>query len=61
MLGAEWGKNGLRTHVIQVLDEPYQILALQTCNNVSILVPAKEVAELFVKLGRSSVEVVELS
>jgi len=48
------------THGVQVLDEPRQILALQVRKNVSILVPAKEVAELVVKLWRSSVEVVEL-
>jgi len=54
-------RDGLETHAIQVLDEPRQILALQVRKSVSILVPAKEVAELLVKLRRSFVKVAELS
>lgn len=54
------GKDDLETHAVQVLDEPYQILALQVWNNVLILVPAEEVAKLGGKFGRSFVEVVEL-
>jgi hypothetical protein len=44
-------KNGLETHAIQVPDEPRQIPASQAWNNVLMLVPAKEVVELLVKLG----------
>jgi len=55
------GRNDLETHSIQVLDEPHQILALQVRNSGLIFAPAKEVVDLVVKPGRSSVEVVELS
>jgi len=55
------GRNGLETHAIQVLDEPHQVLALQVRSSGSIFAPAKEVANLVVKPGRGSVEVVELS
>ena len=54
------GKGGSETHVIKVLDKPRQILALQIRKTTSILPPAEEVAELLVKLRRSSVEVAEL-
>ena len=53
------GKDRLETHVIKILDEPGHILSLQAWNNVSVLIPAEKVDELLVKLGRSSVEVVE--
>lgn len=55
------GRDGLGTHVIQILNEPRQVLALQAWNNTSILVPTEKVDELFGKLWRSSVEVVEFS
>ena len=44
---------GARAHVRQVA-------ALQTRNNVSILVPTEKVDELWVKLWQGSVEVTEL-
>ena len=53
-------KDVSKTHAVQTLDEPRRILALQVRKNVSILVPANEVAELVLKLWRSSVEIVEL-
>jgi len=49
----------LETHAIKILDEPGQILVPQVWDNVSILVPTKEVDELAVKLWQSSVEVME--
>ena len=60
MLSAGLGRDGLETHTIQIFDEPRQIPALKVRKNVSIFIPAKETAELLVKLGRSSIEVVEL-
>ena len=59
-VGGGSGRNGLEAHTIQVLDEPCQIFALQARNSTSIPFAAKEVAEILVKLRRSSVEVVEL-
>ena len=43
------GRSGLETHAIQILDEPRQVVASQTRNDVSILVPAEKVDELWVK------------
>jgi len=53
-------RNDLEAHVIQVLDKPRQIFALQARNNISIPFAAKEIAEVLVELRRSFVEVVEL-
>jgi len=53
-------RNGSEAHTIQVLDKPRQIFALQTRNGISIPFTAKEVAEVFVELRRSSVEAAEL-
>lgn len=44
-------KDDLKAHTIQVVDEPYQVLALQVCDSILILFPAKEVTDLLVKLG----------
>ena len=44
------GKSGLETHAVQILDEPRQIFALQALNDISILVSAEKVDELWVKL-----------
>ena len=54
------GKWDLVTHVIQVLNEPRQILIVQVLNSVLVLVPTKEVDELALKLRRSPIEVAEL-
>ena len=53
-------RDSLETHAIQVLDKPSQILPLQIWNSILVIVPAKEVAELLVKVWRSSVEATEL-
>ena len=50
----------LETHTIEILDEPRQIVTLQTRNDVLILLPAEKVDKLWVKLRRGSVEVSEL-
>ena len=46
--GVEKGR--LETHTVQVLDEPPQILASEVRKSVSVLIPTKEVDELFVEL-----------
>ena len=53
------GRRGLDAHTIQILDEPCQIVTLQSWKNDLILVSAKEGSKLLVKLRRSSVEVAE--
>ena len=53
------GSNSLETHIIEILDEPSQIFALKTRNDVSILFPAEKVNKLIVKLRRSFIEVVK--
>ena len=50
----------LETHTIEILDEPRQIVTLQTWNDVLILLPAEKFDKLWVKLRRGSVEVAEL-
>ena len=44
------GRGGLRTHTVQVLDEPCQIIALQVLSSTLKFAPTKAVAELLVKL-----------
>ena len=60
--GGERGteRNGAETHIVQIVDEPNQIFALQTRSSISIFVPTEEVGELVVEIRRSSVEIVEL-
>ena len=43
--------NGAETHIIQIVDEPRQIITLQTWNSILVFVPAEEVGELVVKIG----------
>ena len=51
------GRGGLEAHAVQILDEPCQIVILQSCKNAPILVSAKEATELLVKPRRFSLEV----
>ena len=53
-------KSGARAHVVQIVDEPSQILALQTWSSVLVFVPTEEVGELVVEIRQSSVEITEL-
>ena len=53
-------KNGVETHIIQIVDEPGQILALQILSSIPIFVPTEEVGELVVEIRRSSVKIAEL-
>ena len=49
----------MEAHTVQIVDEPNQTLALQTCSSISVFVPAEEVGELVVKMRRSSVKIAE--
>jgi len=60
VLGADLERDGLEAHAIQILDKPRQVFPLQDRNGISIPFTAKEVAEVLVKLRRSSVEAAEL-
>ena len=53
------GRNGAEAHIVQIVDEPNQTLALQTCSSISVFVPTEEVGELVVKMRRSSVKIAE--
>lgn len=52
--------SNLKTHAIQILDEPGQILVFQAWY-ILIVIPTEEVDELLVRPGQGSVEVVGLS
>ena len=60
--GGERGteRNGAEAHIVQIVDEPGQILALQTWNSILVFFPTEEVGELVVEIRRSSVELAEL-
>ena len=53
-------EDNIETHAVQIFDEPRQSIALQLRQTIPVVIPAKEVGELLVKLRRGSVEVVEL-
>ena len=59
--GGERGteRNGAEAHIVQIVDEPNQILALQTWDSIFVFVPAEEVGELVVEIRRGSVEIAE--
>ena len=50
--GGECGmeKNGGEAHIVQIVDESSQILALQTWDSISVFVPAEEADEPAVKM-----------
>ena len=60
--GGERGteRNGVEAHIVQIVDEPSQILAFQTCSSILVFVPMEEVGELVVETRRSFVEIAEL-
>ena len=51
-VGGERGteRNGVEAHFIQIVDEPSQVLALQTWNSILAFIPAEEVTELVVEI-----------
>jgi hypothetical protein len=48
------------TYFVQIFNQPHQIIVLEVPHALLILLPIEDVAELIVKLGRGSVEVIEL-
>ena len=53
------GRNSTEADFVQIVDEPSQILALQTRSCILVFVPTEEVGELVVEIRRSSVEIAE--
>ena len=53
------GKNEVKACIVQIVDQPSQIFALQTWSSILVFVSAEEVDELVVKMRRSSVEIAE--
>jgi hypothetical protein len=45
------GKGGVVTHFVQIVDQPYYIVALKVPHTLDVLPPIKYVAELIVELG----------
>ena len=54
------GGGSLDAHTVEILYQPRQIIPLKSWDTGLILVSAKDVNELLMKLWRGSVEVVEL-
>ena len=52
-------KTEVKTHVVQIVDQPSQIFALQTWDSILIFVPAEEVDKLVAETRRISVEIAE--
>ena len=50
-MNAERRETVRRAHIVQIVDEPIQILTLQTWNSILIFVPAEEDSELAVEIG----------
>ena len=44
------GGNGVEAHIVQIVDEPSQIPALQTWSSILVFVSAEEVGELVVEI-----------
>ena len=53
------GENGGEAHIVQIVDEPNQILASQNWDSIFVFVPAEEVDEPAVKMRRSSIQIAE--
>ena len=58
----EWGvkKRDMMTNIVQIVNEPHQIIALKVWHAFPVLLPIKHVANLIVKPGRKPVEAMEL-
>ena len=53
------GKTEVKAHIVKIVDEPSQILALQTWDSISVFLSTEDVDELAMKMRRSSVEIPE--
>jgi hypothetical protein len=54
------GKGGVVTYFVQIIDQPYHIVALKVLHTLDVLPPIKYVTELIVEFGCGSVEAIEL-
>jgi hypothetical protein len=45
------GKGNATTYLVQIINEPYQVVALKVCYPLLILLSVKYIAELVVKVG----------
>ena len=53
------GKTEVKAHIVQIVDQPSQIFALQIWSSIFVFVSAEEADELVVEMRRSSVEIAE--
>ena len=53
-------KRDMMTNIVQIVNEPHQIIALKVWHALLVLLPIECVADLIVKIGRKPVEVMEL-
>jgi hypothetical protein len=58
-LQREVGKGDAATHIVQIVNEPHQIVIVKVWHTLHILLPVKYVDKLVVKVGRRPVEAVE--
>ena len=49
----------MMTNLVQIVNEPYQIIALKVWHASLVLLPIKYVADLIGKLGRKPIEATE--
>lgn len=54
------GEGDAKTYLIQIVNEPHQIVALKVRYTLAILLPVKYLAELIAKPGCGFVEATEL-
>ena len=53
------GRNSVEAHIVQIVDKPNQIFALQAWSDISILIPAEKFDELVAKMRQSPFEIAE--
>ena len=53
-------RRDMMTNIVQIVNEPHQIIALKVWHTFPVLLPIKHVANLIVKPGRKPVEATEL-
>ena len=54
------GLEGEMTHIAQIVNKPHEIIALEACPGLQVLVPVQYVAELIMKLRQGPIIVIEL-
>jgi len=52
-------KDDAATHLVQIVDEPHQIISSKLLHALLVLLPIKYVAELIVEAGCGPVEMME--